>query len=132
MFIDGRSFYCYKKKQDGKIIPDKLEGIEFALLREYIEDDFCNRPELTNAIKDYNRALSEADQKRKIGSESAIKYLEEARRKVDAQLSRYEWRAFKRGKQISTSIPPDYFYFDPPKDIKYCLIVPFSIRRKPA
>ncbi|MFH1231737.1 MAG: 7-cyano-7-deazaguanine synthase [Planctomycetota bacterium] len=128
IFIDGtKSNHPYSKKnKKNKIEKGHLNDIEFALIREYIETRKTMRPAVTETIKGYNKAVAEAEKKRIIGDESAIKYLESARGKVDIEINRYKWSVFKRGKQISPSTPSDCFLFDPPSDFKYCIVIKVS------
>lgn len=105
IFIDGFTREVAHKRESRP----KLTAAEFEIVSEYIETRKALRPFGTRTGSARSR-------------DAAVKLFENARRKVDIKLGRYEYRAFRLHKATDPIMKS--FQFDPPKGMTFCLIIP--------
>ncbi len=111
MFIDGmtRDASCRNGKSRSR--RSRLTPKELGILADYIQ---AAKRMLPRSTKTGDNCLSAA---------AACRLFEEARRKADLKLGRYEYRAFRLHKNPTDPKLKSY-EFSPPADLKYCLILP--------
>lgn len=111
MFIDGvaQEASC----RDGQAEPrrSKLTPREFGILSDFIQAPKAMRP---GSTKTGDSCAS---------SEAARRLFEEARRKADVKLGRYNYRAFRLHKDPHDARLNSH-EFAPPEELTYCLILP--------
>lgn len=111
MFIDGLTREAICKDSKGKPRRERLSPKEFGMLADFISAAKPMRPYSTKTGKS-------------CASDSAARRnFVEARRKVDLQLSRYKYRAFRLHKD-SADPELNTHEFAPPDNLSYCLILP--------
>ncbi|MCL5884127.1 MAG: hypothetical protein M1377_02040 [Deltaproteobacteria bacterium] len=111
MFIDGLTREAICKDSKGKPRGERLSPKEFGMLADFISTAKPMRPYSTRT----GRTCASAS--------AACRNFIEARRKVDLQLSRFKYRAFRLHKD---SVDPEHntHEFAPPSGLSYCLILP--------
>jgi len=109
MFIDGMTRKVTCREANGDLRVANLTARELCILVDLIE---AGRPMRPHATKTGSECAS---------SEAASRLFEEARRKVDLKLGRYEYRAFRLHRNPSG---PKFktVEFAPPSDLQYCVI----------
>jgi hypothetical protein len=109
MFIDGVTFQAWKYEKGRPRGPFKLQPAEFEMIAAYMLQKKIMTPYVGTGMK----ANSE---------DAARQTFEDARKIVDTCGDDGEYRVFRmrRGRSASETA----FYFNPPQDFNYCLIVP--------
>jgi hypothetical protein len=111
LFIDGITKQaCSRNGAKKGIRRERLTPAQYVMLGEYIVTRKIMRPVATTLGKKLASA------------EAALKLFEKARRKVDVKVGRYRYRSFRLLK--ATCREANAFEFSPPKDLRFCLIVP--------
>ncbi|MDH4188126.1 MAG: hypothetical protein OEV08_14135 [Nitrospira sp.] len=109
LFVDGVTRTPVLLVDGNSEVRKKLTPSEFAIVAEYMESRKITRPTAT-----------------KVGSgkstDTAGALFDNARRKVDIKVSRYEWTFFRRHKGVETVATA--FEFAPPDGTSWCLIIP--------
>jgi len=111
MFIDGMTGEASCRHGKAKPRSAKLTTRERSILIDVIQ---AGKPIRPFSTKTGSSSASPA---------AACRLFEEARRKVDAKLGRYTYRAFRLHKS-PTDKKLKAFEFAPPDDLQYCVIVP--------
>ena len=111
MFIDGMTREASSRDGDGEPKVSKLTAMELGILVDVIT---AEKPVRLHATKTGSECAS---------SSAAARLFEEARRKVDIKLGRYQYRAFRLQRNPSG---PKFktVEFAPPDDLHYCVITP--------
>ena len=111
MFIDGMTRETLCRNDGGKLRIATLTAREAGILVDVIQ---AGKPVRPHATKTGGACAS---------PEAASRLFEEARRKADVKLGRYEFRAFRTHRSPSNR-KLKAFEFAPPDGLEYCVIVP--------
>ena len=110
LFVDGVKSEAVRKDLGGKAHTAKLSPGELGILIDIIQ---AGKP-----VRPHNTATGEG----RLSSDTAVRLLQQARKKVDVPFGRNAFRAIHLRKHPNDRNLHKY-EFSPPPDLKYCVIV---------